>query len=129
MKLVGSILILVTALHSQCSGACPIELFLSSMATHADVGTQPPCHRNAENSNQIPDKPSPNNDSCGYGPAIAANRLTNARAQSPELESLPALPVGNGSVMNAAFAAAVFTLESAPEPSLRLTSQKLVLRI
>ena len=128
MKLVGSILILVTALHSQCSGACPIELFLSSMASHANHDTQPPCHRNAENSNQIPDKPSPNTDSCGSGPAIAANRLTTARTHSATMEHVSVLPTATSLPVSAAFARVIFTPDNASEESLR-PPQKTILRI
>jgi hypothetical protein len=129
LKVVGSILIFVTALHSQCSGACPIELFLSSMASHAAPDTQPPCHRSAENSNQIPDKPAPNNDSCGSGPAIAANRTMSARTQSADLESASLLPVVSGVAISATFASVVFAPGDALERSSPVPLQKLVLRI
>jgi hypothetical protein len=70
-------LIIVTALHSQCSGSCPIELFLATLAA------QPPCHGAAPAQQSSPH----DDDSCGSGPAIGVGRLSHL-----QFTSVPNLP-------------------------------------
>src|SRR4051812_7337944 len=81
MKVFGLILILVTTLHSQCSGSCPLELFFPSAATvQSDVTAEPPCHRSHESSEQPSDhSPPQKDDSCGSGPAIMAKVTKQAQ--------------------------------------------------
>src|SRR5262245_49972665 len=98
------------------------------MANHAADDAQPPCHRNAEHSNQIPDKSTPNNDSCGSGPAIAAYRTANARIQSVALDSPAVLPAGSGIAVVALFASVVTTPDNVLQRFLR-PLQKPILRI
>src|SRR5688572_15240320 len=71
MKVLGSILILVIAMHSQCLNACPVELFLAAASAQGQPDSEPPCHH-AQGS-----APGPSHDSeehktnpCGFGLAV-----------------------------------------------------------
>jgi hypothetical protein len=84
MRIVGSLLVLVIVIHSQCLNACPVALFLSLPSAAIESGSeQPPCHHQAGPVSKTPQN-SPDHEStgCGFGLAVESKLAAKLRMHS-----------------------------------------------
>jgi hypothetical protein len=66
MRVLGSVLILVIVMHSQCLNACALDLFLGS--AQASPAAAPPCHQLPGSSSDRPhDSRDHSTNNCGFG--------------------------------------------------------------
>ena len=93
MKVLGSVLILVIAVHSQCLNACPIELLLAA------TSAEPPCHQaRGASPNSTDGSGTHETNACGLGLVVEAKAAPKLKS-SLDAFSLPVLsmpPVVSG---------------------------------
>ena len=114
MKVLGSILILVVAMHSQCLNACPLELYLAA------ASAEPPCHHangSAPESSNNPGHRETN--ACGFGLAVEFKSAPKVKSalHASSLDVLQIAPLENNFQLDPAAAPPVFnsrSLDSSP---------------
>ena len=70
MKVLGSALILVIAVHAQCLVACPVELYRAPLA-------EPPCHDDSSDSSD--DSGAHEAKACGFGVVVEFKSAPNLK--------------------------------------------------